>query len=733
MMIGHIIFLLLLSNLFIKSLCLLQEAPDGSVCFNNCNGHGDCMDYSCTCWAGFIGDDCGTTFVDDVNDIVPILTAGHFNITRKNFTDVVSKNKLLLVGFSSYTCHKCIQIEPAYRNISASLKELKIPFGRANVDQMKSIATEVGAVDLPALVLFYKMRPILYKGSHNAEAVLTYVQKQLDKPAKTLKTVSDVTSFLGSRRSENYGISTSMVVGFFSEHQDIEEDDYEEFMEAAKELQLNEAVYFGVVTNKATSTWFKKNKTIDRTPSLILAGEEDMYHHINLDELYGDNAGIPAWIQKYSIPLVGKMTPQNFGLYEKQGLPILMMFLDLTDSDHVSIDRTKRSFVGGKSGGILNEILLEEFREAAKEHVHRVLFVYLDGTMYEDQMKSLGLYGGKERLPSLAFNTRDRSQVPFPEELPINRDTILQFIANFLSGKLKSIEDTKELAKKALMSALPINPKNKATRKELKKEPEVKVGVSELYGDGVRGDKAIVTVDLTNFDDVVMNEDKDVVLLLSASNCESCAHFAVYFKRMAERFEALAIPTLTIARMDVTHDAPPAELNLMVGKLPILVMIPATNKYPPWIFYSGISKVQQMMMWVHQQASIPFELEHLPHLTDSQKEAYKEQVRQREVELDKKRSEEKRAMAEEEREKAEILRRKRKKQQQASQQHSTDGVGDNDDDGGGGVGDKDLHSLKNSGDNSASVIEETAAAAAATNETKKSLLNSDLLMNHDEF
>lgn len=316
---------------------------------------------------------------------------------------------------------------------------------------MKSIAAEVGAIELPALVLFHKMRPILYKGSHSPEPVMTYIRKQIDKPVKTLKTVEDVTKFLESRKHSNYGVSTAMVVGFFSEHEDIEEDDYEEFQEAAKDLQLNEAIYFGAVTNKATAKWFKNNKTIDRTPSLVLAGEQDNYHSINLDELFGDNAGIPAWVQKYSIPLVGKITGQNFGLYEKQGLPILMMFLDLTDDYSKS---TKQTFVGGKSGGILNEILLEEFRLAAKEHMHRILCVYLDGTLYEDQMKSLGLYGGKERLPSLAFNTRDRTQVPFPEELPINKDTILQFVANFISGKLKSVEDSKEMAKKALMLEL---------------------------------------------------------------------------------------------------------------------------------------------------------------------------------------------------------------------------------------------------------------------------------------
>ena len=81
--------------------------------------------------------------------------------------------------------------------------------------------------------------------------------------------------------------------------------------------------------------------------------------------------------------------------------------------------------VGGKSGGILNEVILDEFRSAAAEHMNRIIFVYLDGNKHVDQMRcveliiewlmiacrSLGLYGGKERLPSLAFNTRDGSQV----------------------------------------------------------------------------------------------------------------------------------------------------------------------------------------------------------------------------------------------------------------------------------------------------------------------------------
>ena len=135
-----------------------------------------------------------------------------------------------------------------------------------------------------------------------------------------------------------------------------------------------------------------------------------------------------------------------------------------------------------------------------------------------------------ERLPSIGFNTRDGLQVPFPEELPINRDTLTQYCADFLSGKLKNARDTEEMAKKAVQASRPINPKNRAARKERKEAPEQVRGVSEQYGDGTKGDRAVVTVTMANFQEVVMDDEKDVVLMLHAKGCEGCAHLAVYYK-----------------------------------------------------------------------------------------------------------------------------------------------------------------------------------------------------------
>jgi hypothetical protein len=83
----------------------------------------------------------------------------------------------------------------------------------------------------------------------------------------------------------------------------------------------------------------------------------------NLNELF-DKGGIKGWITMNAIPLVGKLTGLNFRLYEKLPRAMIMLFLDLT-YENQSEDPSR--IVGGKSGGILNENLLDEFRQTAKE------------------------------------------------------------------------------------------------------------------------------------------------------------------------------------------------------------------------------------------------------------------------------------------------------------------------------------------------------------------------------
>ncbi len=117
-----------------------------------------------------------------------------------------------------------------------------------------------------------------------------------------------------------------------------------------------------------------------------------------MDEFYGGREGsLTDWVHKEALPLVDQLRTQNFPLYEKRGLPMLLLFLDLSAAHPPDA----AGGVGGHSGGLANDDLLVEFREAAKEHGDTLAYVYLDGTQHQDQMRALGLFGGAERLPAV--------------------------------------------------------------------------------------------------------------------------------------------------------------------------------------------------------------------------------------------------------------------------------------------------------------------------------------------
>jgi hypothetical protein len=72
-----------------------------------------------------------------------------------------------------------------------------------------------------------------------------------------------------------------------------------------------------------------------------------------------------------------------------------------------------------------------------------------------------------------------------------------------------------------------------------------------------------------------------------------------------------------------------------------------------------VGKVGPMMKWAQEHSSTHFELPNMPHLDEEQKVLFKQQVREREEELEHKRKEDSRAMAAEDRAQKEMKRKKK--------------------------------------------------------------------------
>lgn len=274
---------------------------------------------------------------------------------------------------------------------------------------MHGLAAELEALDVPSLVLYRRGgRGSRFEGPQTAPAIVEFVRKLVaSKPLIPLRSVADVDAFL-SRDVSRLGLGVgpipeyaTTVVGLFSDAQDLEEDEFNEYRDAAKELQPREAIYTAVVKDPKVCAQLKRRKVggIDRTPALLAQRGADMLYpvSVNLDELYGDGQSVSKWIFQATLPLVGEMSGSSFKSYEELGLPMLILFLDLSDRKQAhtqepqgmgkegagkegALVRVERHLmVPGESGGLPNVRLLEEFQAVAADHVgthHHATLLY---------------------------------------------------------------------------------------------------------------------------------------------------------------------------------------------------------------------------------------------------------------------------------------------------------------------------------------------------------------------
>ncbi|CAB1120040.1 unnamed protein product [Ectocarpus sp. CCAP 1310/34] len=650
-----------------------------SVCFNNCSGHGRCIDYTCECDAGYDGDDCSFCYIDGGDTVLPILSVGDVNLTSSNFRKTLHDAGSLLVVATSPSCHRCIHLETEYQSASAELQGKGVRFGpasstnasgtfqqtivlgRVNADAELALlgrilgGVEAAAQHLPVILLWTETRKsrkaLLYDGAHERHAIVEYVRKQLEPPAKSLATITAVENFvkgpqfgaLGTAPSEavtarrsddsyilsnsvrNLGCSPnrSKIVGFFSGAGEMEENELEDFMEAATDLKPRSDVYFGFVDDEVVCGHFKKLGWIQRASEAVLTRPGlSRAPSLTLWAILEDNLSIQDWVVRgemrptrcmnrsfmrlmqpvfgclqESLPLVGRLSNANFAQYERTHLPMLIMFLELP--------------------------------------------------------------GSRERLPQVGFNTMDGRQIPFPEDLPINRETLLHFAAAFLSGRLQSALD----ARKAMVVSRPFSAHNTVRRKDRRGTPTEVRGVSEQLKpkDAITQTTGKVRLRAQGSHRSWRGVDKKQLETFASGHSitQSCLLvLLLVIQRVGERFLDLDIPSVLIAAMDVTLETPPPEVAMTLPPLPAIVLLPGDDKEAPFSpperflpgrspditpplpfssprvpndyrFFSGVGKVGPLMRWLQEHSSTPFELPALPHLSEEDKPLFRKQVRER--------------------------------------------------------------------------------------------------------
>eukprot|EP00949_MAST-11_sp_MAST-11-sp1_P000639 g639.t1 len=460
------------------------------------------------------------------------------------------RRKLAVVSFSARSCMRCAAAEGEYADATARIMAFGVDFLRVDAAKERSIVSDFGAMTLPALKICRSGHCLDYSGTHAADEIVRIVRKVADPPSQELKTVAEVREFL--HISSDSAANPVFAISFFTGGDD---DELEDYMVAARQLQVLPHCFFAHVVDSKVSAHFAgfQNGEHFRAPAapsiVLLSSDGSEIEKQPLDEFRGDLAG---WVKRNSLPLAGELTGGNFHLYESRGLPMLILFLDFASP---KAQRTR---------------LIDDLATVAKSFRREIAFAYADGVAFKDRLRALGIVGGVEALPSVAFNTKD-----------------------------------------GLMRAL-------APREN-----------EELFDkDGKNDDVAVVSTTDGTFQRVAMDETKDVLLAFHDESTASL-HFAPYYKRVAKRFKELGIESVVIARMDVTHEPPPHLFD--TPSLPTLVFLPAYAKEAPFQYYSGVAKVRPMMDFVAKHAAIRFHMGELPQFNDADKKLYKEQIAQLEA------------------------------------------------------------------------------------------------------
>lgn len=292
----------------------------------------------------------------------------------------------------------------------------------------------------------------------------------------------------------------------------------------AKEVDTVEAAEALIAENQVVVIGFFKDRDSKEAKAFMAAaGAVDDYpfaitSNEDVYKKYEAKCGSVILFKQFDegkVAFEGEATEENLKKFvTSQSLPLVI------DFNH---DSAQKIFGGeikshllmflSKEAGHMDKYV-EVARSVAKDYRNQVLFVSIDADE-EDHQRILEFFGmKKDEVPSMRLIRLEEDMAKYkPENSELSEENIKTFVDKFLKGELKQ---------HLLSEDIP---------EDWDKNP-VKVLVSH------------------NFDEVVFNKDKDVLVEFYAPWCGHCKQLAPIYDQLGEKYKDS--DTVVIAKMDAT-------------------------------------------------------------------------------------------------------------------------------------------------------------------------------------
>jgi len=415
-----------------------------------------------------------TVFCDTESDEVKE-EEGVVVVTGGNFDKVVLPDKNVLVEFYAPWCGHCKSLAPEYAKAAQALKKENSEIVLAKVDATieTKLAEKYKVQGFPTIKFFKQGTPVEYGGGRTDAEIVAWLKKKTGPAATEAKSAEEVKAFTDAREVA--------VVGFFA---DSSSELAAAFLKAADGVEDTE---FAIATP-------------ENSGDLAVTGDKILVVK-KFDDLRADYEGeavaedIIKFVKAESMALVTEFSdeaaPKIFGGDIKSHL---LMFISKDDETFQST--------------------LDTFKATAKEFKGKVLFVYID-VKVEDNQRVLEFFQLKtEDCPALRLITLEGDMTKYvPESKDLTAETMKSFVSGFLDGSLKPHLMTEEVPE------------------DWDKNP-VKVLVGK------------------NFKEVAMDGGKDAFVEFYAPWCGHCKQLAPIWDKLGEKYKDSE--TVIIAKMDST-------------------------------------------------------------------------------------------------------------------------------------------------------------------------------------
>lgn len=368
---------------------------------------------------------------------------------------------------------------------------------------------------------------------------------------KVFRGAENITPYTGQRKAD--AIVSYMTKQALPAVSDITKDTIEEFKTADKVVLV---AYFAADDKASNETFtavangLRDNYLFGATndaelakaegvkqPGLVLYKSFDDGKDVFTEKF--DKEAIESFAKVASTPLVGEVGPETYSGYMAAGIPLAYIFAETPEE---------------------REELAKELKPLAIRHKGAINFATIDAKAFGQHAGNLNLEVGK--FPAFAIQKTDKNQkFPYDQEAKITEKDIGKFVDDFVAGKV---------------------------------EPSVKSEPIPESNDG-----PVTVVVAKNYDELVINNDKDVLLEFYAPWCGHCKALAPKYEELGALFGTEELKKLvTVAKVDATANDVPDEIQ----GFPTIKLFPAGKKDSP-VDYSGARTVEDLANFIKENGS----------------------------------------------------------------------------------------------------------------------------------